>query len=92
VRQDLAAALRRGPFSAHELSRLVGIPEKSVAGHLAHLEKSLAGRGERLVVTPPHCLECGYAFPARTRLTRPSRCPSCRGTHLAEPLFKTLPF
>ena len=88
IRQALAAALRRDRLSAHELSRLIGIPEKTVAEHLAHLAKSLAVHGERLFVTPPECLDCGCRFPARERLNRPSRCPACRGTHLAEPLFR----
>ena len=87
LRQALADALRRGEHSAHDLSRLVGLPEKAVADHLAHLARSLPAHGERLVVTPPQCLACGYSFSDRARLTRPSRCPRCRGTHLAEPLF-----
>jgi len=91
LRQALAAALRREQLSAHDLSRLVGIPEKAVAAHLAHLAKSLPARGERLTVIPPACLSCGYAFCDRIRLTRPSRCPSCHATHLAEPLFKIDP-
>lgn len=88
IRQALADALRAGPASARDLSRLVGLAEKEVAGHLAHLAKSLPAHGERLLVTPAECLACGYAFPSRTRLTRPSRCPQCHGTHLAEPRFR----
>ena len=88
LRQALAAALRREQLSARDLSRLVGIPEKAVAAHLDHLAKSLPARGERLTVIPPACLSCGYAFSDRTRLTRPSRCPICHATHLAEPRFK----
>jgi len=88
IRQALAEALRQQAHSALELSRLVGIPEKTVTDHLEHLAKSLPAHGERLTVTRPECLSCGYAFPERARLTRPSRCPRCRGTHLAEPLFR----
>ena len=90
IRQALADTLRAGEHSAHDLSRLVGIPEKAVADHLAHLAKSLPAHGERLAVAPPECLACGYAFPDRQRLTRPSRCPRCHGTHLAEPLFRII--
>jgi predicted Zn-ribbon and HTH transcriptional regulator len=88
IRQALAEALRHEEHTAHDLSRLVGIPEKAVADHLAHLARSLPAHGEQLTVSPPACLTCSYAFPARSRLTRPSRCPQCRGTHLAEPLFR----
>jgi len=88
IRQALADALRQGEHSAHDLSRLIGIPERSVAEHLAHLARSLPAQGEVLRVTPPACLACGYPFPDRTRFSRPSRCPRCRGTHLAEPRFR----
>lgn len=91
VRQALADALRQGEHTAHELSRLVGIPEKAVADHLAHLVRSLPAHGERLRVTPPACLGCGHVFAARERLTRPSRCPQCRCTHLAAPVFRISP-
>lgn len=87
VRRALAEILRRESRSAHELSQLVGIPEKAVADHLAHLSQSLAAHGERLLITPAACLDCSYTFAERQRLTRPSRCPRCRGTHLAEPMF-----
>lgn len=88
IRQALADTLRAGEHSAHDLSRLVGIPEKAVTDHLVHLAKSLPALGERLAIIPPACLACGYTFPERQRLTRPSRCPRCRGTHLAAPLFR----
>ena len=88
IRQVLAEALRREQLSARDLSRVAGIPEKAVADHLDHLARSLLIHGEQLVVVPPGCLACGYAFPARTRLTRPSRCPGCRGTHLTGPTFR----
>jgi hypothetical protein len=88
IRQALTDVLHREAHSAHELSRLVGIPEKAVADHLDHLARSLPAHGERLLFPPPECLTCGFAFPDRRRLTRPSRCPRCRGTHLAEPMFQ----
>ena len=91
IRQALAEALRQGEHTAHDLSRLVGIPEKTIADHLEHLARSLPANGERLQVTRPACLACGYAFPDRCRLTRPSRCPRCHGTHLAEPAFRIAP-
>ena len=88
LRQTLAETLRAGEYSAHELSRLVGIPEKTVADHLSHLAQSLPRHVERLMVTCPECLHCGYLFADRARLSRPSRCPKCRSTHLTPPLFR----
>jgi predicted Zn-ribbon and HTH transcriptional regulator len=87
VRQRLLNALRSGPVTAKDLSRLVGIAEREVASHLAHVARSLRGHGEKLDVTGPECLECGFAFPGRERMTRPARCPRCRSRRITLPEF-----
>lgn len=87
VRQDLALALRAGPATARDLSKAVGISEKEVAAHLAHLAKTLRARGERLVIAAAQCLDCGFAFSQREKPARPSRCPRCRGSRLTLPEF-----
>jgi predicted Zn-ribbon and HTH transcriptional regulator len=84
---ELAAAPETG-LTARELSERVGIPEKEVAGHLEHLEKSLRAGGARLEVLPAECLACGYVFRERRRLTRPGACPRCRATRVAPPAFR----
>lgn len=89
VREALAEALRReGPATARELSSSVGIREKDVAGHLEHLARSLAARGERLAVEPASCVACGYVFRERSRLSRPGACPACRSTRVEPPAFR----
>jgi transcriptional regulator len=87
VREMLRAALAEGPATAKELSRRAGVRERDVPGHLEHLARSLAARGERLTVEPASCVDCGYVFRNRDRLARPSACPACRGTHLDPPVF-----
>jgi predicted Zn-ribbon and HTH transcriptional regulator len=89
VRAALRDALRAGPRTAHELSALVRVPEKQVAEHLEHLARSLRAAGERLDVEPARCLDCGFVFRKRDRLSRPSRCPLCRGERLDGPRFRT---
>lgn len=86
-RQELLARLGEGTFSARELSAAVGLPEKDVYAHLTHLRKSLRRSPRRLQVTPPACRKCGFVFEKRSRLTRPSRCPVCRGESISEALF-----
>lgn len=87
VRQRLVDVLRSGPVTAKDVSRLVGIAEREVEGHLDHVARSLRGQGERLVVAGPECLECGFAFPGRERRTRPARCPRCRSRRITLPEF-----
>jgi transcriptional regulator len=75
------------PASAKELSALVGLSEKEVVDHLAHIRRSNRSREESLTVTPAVCKVCGFAFKKRERLTRPTRCPVCKGERITEPLF-----
>ena len=92
VRSALKAALRTASReearTAKELSAAVGISEKDVAEHLAHLERSLKPEGLRLEVTPAECLACGFVFRDRKRFTRPGACPTCRSTRIDPPAFR----
>ena len=87
IRSKLRQVLGEGPLTARELSARVGISEKEVAGHLAHLARSLRQSGERLRVEPTRCLACGFVFKDRTRLDKPSRCPECKSERLAPSRF-----
>lgn len=87
-RQAIARVLAEAPHTAHELSALVRVPEKDVATHLEHLERSLRRSGGRLDVEPARCRDCDYVFRDRRRLTRPSACPRCHGQHLSAPVFR----
>jgi predicted Zn-ribbon and HTH transcriptional regulator len=87
VRAALRRALARGPATARDLSAEVGVREKDVAEHLAHLARTLEREGGRLVVEPAACLACGFRFSGRTRLTRPGACPECRSTRIDPPVF-----
>jgi hypothetical protein len=91
VRAELEAELKKGPASARDLSAAVGIREKDVADHLEHVERSARGRGERLVVEPASCADCGFRFEGRSRLTKPGACPECRSTRIDPPLFSLAP-
>jgi transcriptional regulator len=87
IRDAIRAELREGPMTALELSSAVGIPHKAVAEHLEHLRRSAGSAGERLDVEPASCPDCGFVFRERTRLTRPSRCPTCRSERIVPPRF-----
>jgi predicted Zn-ribbon and HTH transcriptional regulator len=87
VRRLIMTELEQGPLSARDLSGLVSIPEKEVAGHLEHIQQSLHRTGRRLIVQPAECARCGFIFDKRERLTRPSRCPLCKSESLHAPQF-----
>ncbi len=88
VREALRRTLCEGPATARDLSAAVGVRERDIAEHLAHLSRSLSHDGERLVVEPASCVACGYRFSDRIRLTRPGACPRCRSTRIDPPVFR----
>ena len=87
IRQQIIERLTEGEMDARELSRAVGIKEKQVYEHLAHIARSLAAQGSKLSIRASECRHCGYVFKDRRRFTRPGRCPRCRETHLINPSF-----
>ncbi|CAB1064114.1 hypothetical protein D1BOALGB6SA_8905 [Olavius sp. associated proteobacterium Delta 1] len=88
IRQQIIELLADRQMDARELSGAVGVKEKEVYEHLAHIARSLAARGNKLTIRASECLKCGYVFKDRRRFTRPGRCPRCRESHLINPSFK----
>lgn len=88
MRESIRRELLQAPATARDLSQRIGIPERDVATHLEHLDRSLKHKEERLIIDPPKCLECGFAFTERHRFTRPSGCPQCRGRRISQPEFR----
>ena len=87
LRQAIRSFLEGPPATVRELSRGVGASEKDVLAHMEHLGRSLPRQGSGLVVTPAECEECGFVFRKRGRLRKPGRCPLCRSTRIADPLY-----
>jgi predicted Zn-ribbon and HTH transcriptional regulator len=87
-RQQMLALLSQGTYTARELSQTLGIAIKEVYFHLTHIARSAAGQKRKLVTIPCSCLSCGHVFRDRTRLTKPGRCPRCRGERIEDPRFR----
>jgi predicted Zn-ribbon and HTH transcriptional regulator len=85
VRRRIVALLETGTFGALEISQAVHASVLEVQGHLEHIARTLRAEGRRLVVEPATCKACGHAF--QGKLSRPSRCPRCRGERIAMPRF-----
>jgi predicted Zn-ribbon and HTH transcriptional regulator len=88
LRQQLIALLRVRPWDAGGLSRALGISQRQVEARLTHVRQSIEAHGERLVVEPAQCRDCGFTCAERRRTTKPSRCPRCKSEHLAPPFFE----
>lgn len=88
IRQQIAESLTDTLCSAHQLAGLLGIREREVEEHLPHIVKTVArDRTKQFVLDPASCVECGYVFRGRTKLTTPSRCPKCKSEGISPPRF-----
>ena len=86
-RRDLIPPLLDKKMNLSEIARAVHETPKDVIDALTHLAKSSKHAEYELVVTPAECRKCGFEF--RTdKLSRPGKCPACKGTWMYEPLFE----
>jgi predicted Zn-ribbon and HTH transcriptional regulator len=90
IRQQMIILLSSEQHSAQGLSMALKIREKEVCDHLSHIRHSLASQKRELKVKPAQCLECRYVFDDRARLTKPGRCPRCKGTHIEDPRYRVI--
>jgi len=86
IRQSIVAFLKDREMTAREISQAVGVGEKEVYDHLAHIVRS-KNLGGKFIVVPARCKKCGYVFKKRDRLTPPSRCFLCKGESVTAPRF-----
>ena len=86
-RRDLIPLLQNKKMSLSEIARAVHEKPKDVLEVLTHLAKSSRHDEYELLVTPAECRKCGFEF-GTEKLSRPGKCPKCRGTWIYEPLFE----
>jgi transcriptional regulator len=84
LRQALAGAL---PKTLKDLSAELSASERELEGALEKLARTLRREGVKLAVEPARCVACGFEFETRERVTKPSRCPSCRSERIVAPRF-----
>lgn len=90
IRKQMISLLCDEELTALDISQLVHIPEKDVAGHLFHINRSLGAKGKKLKIEPYSCMSCGYQFKKRDRFDRPGRCPQCKGGHIRLASYRIL--
>ena len=82
-RRDIIALLTEQPRSVSSLARDMGLGKGDMADELAHAIRSARAAGAVIHVVPAVCRSCGFTF-GPEKLTKPSKCPACRGTRLLE--------
>jgi predicted Zn-ribbon and HTH transcriptional regulator len=83
-RRDLIPLLLERPHTPSQLAQAIGSKPSELVDDVAHLLRSLRHRPYTAEVTPAVCRRCGFEF-ATVRFSKPSRCPQCRATWIAEP-------
>jgi predicted Zn-ribbon and HTH transcriptional regulator len=78
------------PRTASWLARELGLKRRDVEDDLRHAIRSARAAGEHVIVEPARCRQCGFTFDVE-KLSRPGKCPACRGTRIYEPLVRIEP-
>jgi predicted Zn-ribbon and HTH transcriptional regulator len=87
TRRRIIDLLRDREATPSELADELGVHVRSVYTNLRHVSRSVEAKDERLLVAPPECADCGFdGFD--DLLNRPSRCPSCKGERIEEPVLR----
>lgn len=84
VRKTLLTLLSAQPRSVSWLARELGFRRGDVEEDLRHALRSARAAGHQVTVIPARCRSCGFTFDEQ-KLSKPGKCPSCRGTRLYEP-------
>jgi transcriptional regulator len=88
-RRELREALAR-PRTVSSLARELGLRRGDVEADLRHAIRSARAAGERVEIEPARCRQCGFVF-GPEKLSKPGKCPACRGTRIYEPLISITP-
>lgn len=86
-RKDLLAILTTQPRSASSIARAMGLKSRDVAEDLHHMIRSARAAGRLVVIDPARCRTCGFTF-GEEKLSKPGKCPACRGTRIFEAQIK----
>jgi len=73
------------PRTVSSLARELGLTRGDVEQDLEHAIRSARAAGDDVQIEPARCKQCGFIF-ERERLSKPGKCPACRGTRIYEPL------
>jgi predicted Zn-ribbon and HTH transcriptional regulator len=87
LRRQLIDLLSQEPRSVSSLARELGMTRGDVEDNLRHAIRSAQAHGHDVEVIPARCKTCGFLF-GEEKLTKPSRCPACRGMRVFEPMIR----
>jgi predicted Zn-ribbon and HTH transcriptional regulator len=87
LRRHLVDLLSDEPRSVSSLARELGMRRGDMEEDLRHALRSARAAGHLIEVIPARCKACGFVF-GEDKLSKPGRCPACKGTRLYEPMVR----
>jgi transcriptional regulator len=86
-RRHLIDLLSDEPRSISSLARELAARRADLEVDLRHAIRSARAQGHDVRVIPARCKSCDFVFDD-DKLSKPSRCPACKGTRLYEPMLQ----
>lgn len=86
-RRHLIDLLSHEPRSVSSLARELGLTRGDVEEDLRHALRSARAANHQIEVIPARCKSCDFVFSV-DKLTKPGRCPACKGSRLYEPMIR----
>jgi hypothetical protein len=87
LRRLLIELLSDAPRSVSSIAREMGLRRRDAEEDLRHALRSAVAAGHRVDVIPARCKDCGFVF-GEERLSKPGRCPACKGSRVFEPQIR----
>jgi transcriptional regulator len=85
-RRDLMERLSQ-PMTPSALARELGLNRRDIEDDIRHVVRSARAAGYRVNIEPARCKDCGFTF-SEEKLSKPGKCPECRGSRLFEPVIQ----
>jgi len=73
--------------SASWLARELGMKRGDIEDDLRHALRSARAAGHDIEIVPARCKSCDFVF-SEDKLSKPGRCPVCKGSRLFEPMIR----
>jgi predicted Zn-ribbon and HTH transcriptional regulator len=86
VRQQIADMLRQ-PRTSSSIAHELKLTRDEVEDHLKHLLRTARAADRHVRIEPARCRSCGFTF-GHDKISKPGKCPECKGTRLYEPLIQ----
>lgn len=85
-REEIIEILSERAESVHQLANHYKVELNEILEDLGHIAKSVKPR--KLKQIPARCKHCDFVFKERSKVKKPSRCPSCRSERIQVQLFR----